>query len=146
MKGWRRSKRPSSPQQPSLPGLSAPLLKTRRLATPHEQALDVARARLIAAVFVFALAYLVIAGRLADLTLFGNTPEPSLAQETASDGVVARADITDRNGVALATSLPTTSLCVDAKRILNPEDARKKLLSALPDLDPKKLDEAMQSG
>ncbi|MDX2028307.1 MAG: penicillin-binding protein 2 [Alphaproteobacteria bacterium] len=144
MRKWRRSKHSAASRQPSLPGLfTSP--KSRRLATPHEQALDTARIRLVAGIFVFALAYTLIAGRLAYLTLMNDTPEIPVARPTLGDSVASRADITDRNGITLATSLPTTSLCVDAKRILDAEEAARELLAALPDLDAQKLREDLHS-
>jgi len=142
MRGWRRAQRPHPSLQPSLPGIFEPLAtRFRRLATPHEQALDVARSRLIAAVVVFSVAYLVIAIRLADLTLFNEAPEQSGMRAEISNAIASRADITDRNGVVLATSMPTQSLCADTKKLLNKDDAVKQLLTVLPDLDEKKLAE-----
>jgi cell division protein FtsI (penicillin-binding protein 3) len=147
MKGWRRNKRQKPTQQPNLPGLFAPLNRTRRLATPHEQALDIARGRLTAVAFVFALGYLVICARLADLTLLSDVPpDVPMAHNDVSDSVASRADITDRNGVVLATSLPTISLCADAPKIVNQDDTKKQLLSVLPDLDADKLEDALNSG
>src|ERR1700679_929366 len=110
MKSWRRARRPASSQQPSLPGLFAPFAKSRRLATPHEQALDTARIRIAAAIFLFSLAWLVIAGRLVDLTLLNDAPELQTARVEPNAGAASRADITDRNGLVLATSIPTQSL------------------------------------
>jgi len=134
------NKRRNSTQQPSLPGLFAPIAKSRRLATPSEQALDVARVRIVAAIIIFALAYLVIAGRLADLTLMNdNNSDALLARPAGNDSVASRADIIDRNGTVLATSLPTISLCADARNILNADEAEQKLLNVLPDLDVKRL-------
>jgi cell division protein FtsI (penicillin-binding protein 3) len=144
MTGWRKGKRPTT-RQPSLPGLFAspkpPSGHSKRLATVHEQALDVAHTRLAAAGFLFIIAYLVIAGRLAFLTLLSDTPEIPMSHTEVSESVASRADITDRNGTVLATSLPTISLCADAKKILNPDDAIKQLMTALPDLDAQKLNE-----
>ena len=142
MKGWRKSKRQSSTrQQPSLPGLFAPLSKSRRLATPQEQALDVAHIRLMTAALIFSIAYIIIAGRLTFLTLLSEAPEIPTAHQELNESVASRADITDRNGTTLATSLPTISLCADAKKIINPDEAAKQLLSVLPELDADKLHE-----
>ena len=145
----RRGKQ--TPQHPILPGVFSPPAspaapRSRRLSTPREQALEVARPRLLAAVFVFALAWLTISGRLAYLTLGNATPEAQAAHNEASESVAARADITDRNGEVLATSLPTTSLCADAKKITDPEGAARQLITALPDLDAAKLAEDLHSG
>ena len=146
MTNWRRSGHIKSTQQPSLPGIFAPFARSRRLTTPHEQALDTARIRIAAAIFVFSLAWLVIAGRLVDLTMFSDMPELLITHAAPGASVSTRADITDRNGVALATSIPTQSLCADGKIIINPAEAEIQLLSVLPDLDAKKLDDALHSG
>lgn len=138
MKDWRIAKRRTASQQPSLPGLFASK-NSRRLATPHEQALDTAHSRLLAGILLFAIAYLVIAGRLTYLTLLTDSPDLPTARHEVNDSVASRADITDRNGIVLATSLPTISLCADAKKILNPDEAIKQLLNVLPDLDTQKL-------
>ncbi len=140
MKDWRGNKRQNGTRQPSLPGLFVPPVRSsRRLATPHDLALDTARNRLTIGVLLFAIAYFVIAGRLTYLSLMNEGPEIAVTQPTIGDGVASRADITDRNGVLLATSLPTISLCADAKKILNPDEAIKQILGALPELDADKL-------
>jgi cell division protein FtsI (penicillin-binding protein 3) len=146
MRSWRHAKRQTTAQQPNLPGLFAPQNRTRRLATPHEVALDVARGRLIALSFLFTLAYLIIAARLTDLTLFTGTPEVPMAEGPSTSDVASRADITDRNGVVLATSLPTISLCVDAPKVTDIAGTEKELLSTLPDLDQGRLEEELKSG
>jgi len=144
MKVWRPTKRHGASQQPRLPGLFAPT-KSRRLATPHEQALALAHHRLIIGIIVFSLAYLIIAGRLTFLTLLSETPELPMAHHDVSESVASRADIVDRNGTLLATSLPTISLCADAKKILNPDEAAQQLQSVLPELDPQRLKDDLHS-
>jgi cell division protein FtsI (penicillin-binding protein 3) len=126
---------------PNLPGLftSAPKPKSRRLSTPHEQALETARGRLLFATLIFAVAYMGIAGGLGYRTLANDAPEIPMANTQPNGAVVARADITDRNGVVLATSLPTSSLCADAKKITDPDAVAAQLIGALPDLDSTKL-------
>ncbi len=144
MKKWRLKSPFGSARQPEIPGLF-PQPRTRRLPTAREQALEIAHARLSFVMLMFALAWCVLGGRLSYLTLFnGSAPEPSVS--SASDGPVHRADITDRNGVVLATSLPTTSLCADSKAIQNPDEAAQGLRRVLPDLDSKKLQEDLRGG
>src|SRR6185437_5396816 len=58
---------------------------------------------------------------------------------------VHRADITDRNGVLLATTLDTPSLFADPRQLLDVKDAAKKLASVLPDLDQKDLSQKLGS-
>ncbi|MFY9289001.1 MAG: penicillin-binding protein 2 [Alphaproteobacteria bacterium] len=141
MSDWRKTKRQASSRQPQLPGLFSARPNSRRLATPHEHALGVAQNRLIFATVIFSLAYLVIAGRLAFLTMASEAPDIPMAQEETSDRITSRADITDRNGTVLATSLPTISLCADTRKISNPTDVAEQLIAYLPGLDAKKLSE-----
>jgi cell division protein FtsI (penicillin-binding protein 3) len=131
--------------QPSIPGLFSPS-KRHRLSTPREQALNLAKVRLSVVFVAFALAWTMIGARLAYLTLSGEPSPPTLTSSRPSDTPIARADITDRNGTVLATSLPTTSVCVDSKSIIDYDEAAKKLLSVLPDLNPQKLNDDLRSG
>src|SRR5258708_26167346 len=45
-----------------------------------------------------------------------------------------RADIVDRNGAVLATSVPAMSAFVNPRLLLDPQDAARKIITALPDL------------
>ena len=81
-----------------------------RLEGDRKQALDVGRNRLLVAGAVFAVGFLAIGARLADLALIERAAEPSLARSGAVTGFTAgRANIVDRNGVLLATNLPMAS-------------------------------------
>jgi cell division protein FtsI (penicillin-binding protein 3) len=143
MKIKRRNSR-----EPELPGITSPTKapRSRRLATPHEQALDIAHNRCIAAMMLFAAAFLVIAGRLTFLSLLSEPPDVQQTMHaTTSESVTQRADITDRNGVLLATSLPTMSLCADAKKIIDPAAAIKQLIVVLPELDTVRLKNDLNS-
>ncbi len=145
MSVWRPSKHPASSRQPTLPRLFKPTT-SRRLATPHEQALDVARGRLIVASILFAIAFTVIAGKVAYLTLLNEGSETPIAQQPLNESTASRADITDRNGIVLATSLPTSSLFADTKGMINPDDAAQQVITVLPDLDVNKLKTELHSG
>jgi cell division protein FtsI (penicillin-binding protein 3) len=142
MKGWRSSRRRSSARQPVLPGLleSPDHTTPRRYSSPQEYALDRARFRLVFILVMFGIVYAVIGGRLASLTLVSDNPEvPPIHAASGEAPTASRADIVDRNGIVLATSLPTVSLCADAKRVINPDEVMDKLRAVLPDLDKKRL-------
>ena len=98
------------------------------------RALEMARDRLLATGLVFVVAFLICAGRLVDLGAFGGgTAEgPAVA---AVAGSVGRGDIVDRNGVLLATSLPTASLFADPKEVLDARAASAALAQVFPSLD-----------
>lgn len=107
-----------------------------RLEGSRKQALETGRNRVLVTGAVFAFAFLAISGRLVDLTVLDGPGEPRVAQ---SDGdrsaTTERAEVLDRNGIILATSLPTVSLYADASEVLDPADATDRLLTVLPDLD-----------
>jgi cell division protein FtsI (penicillin-binding protein 3) len=105
-----------------------------RLEGTCKQALETGRNRLLVTAVVFGLAFLVIAGRLIDLAAWeGGT---RLARSPVPGPVVAeRADIIDRNGLILATSLPTASLFADPSFVPDAEEAADKLVRVLPGLD-----------
>ncbi len=107
-----------------------------RIDGAGKQALETGRTRLLVAGAVFALAFATIGGRLVDITIGGSAPAPRLAQHSHDAApVVQRADIVDRNGVLLATSLPAAGLYADARRIDDPADAARQLAGVLPHLD-----------
>ncbi|HEY4635951.1 MAG TPA: penicillin-binding protein 2, partial [Rhodospirillales bacterium] len=106
----------------------------------RKQALETGRNRLLITGVVLTLAFTVIAGRLVDLTVFKAGGEPRLARIDPSPLAPAgRADVVDRNGVILATSLPTASLYADPAKVLNAEEAVERLAELLPDLDHQEL-------
>ncbi|MDE0994006.1 MAG: penicillin-binding protein 2, partial [Rhodospirillales bacterium] len=91
------------------------------------------------------LAFGVIAMRLVDLTVMNGGAEPRVASAVPiSNGVVGRGDITDRNGLLLATSLPTASLYADPKNVQDPDEAARKIVSVIPELNPKDLARKMR--
>jgi cell division protein FtsI (penicillin-binding protein 3) len=98
------------------------------------RALDVGRNRLLVTGVAFAAAFLLILVRLVDLGAVAGTPSVAGAPKTAPTASV-RADVVDRNGVVLATSLPVVSLFADPARVLNAEEAADQLSAVLPHLD-----------
>jgi cell division protein FtsI (penicillin-binding protein 3) len=108
----------------------------RRIEGFRKEALETGRNRLLVTGVVLTLAFAVIAGRLVDLTVFKGGGEPKRANiDHTPEASVVRADIVDRNGILLATSLPTASLYVDPRAVLNARDAADKLVTVLPELD-----------
>ena len=100
--------------------------------------LETGRNRILVTGGLMVVVFLVIAAKLIDLAVF----QPDLSQ-TAQSGFEnsvtsqpARADIVDRNGVVLATSLPATSLYADPRKIPNPTEAAHSVSAILPTLSP----------
>ncbi|KLN60499.1 penicillin-binding protein [Kiloniella spongiae] len=106
------------------------------------QALEVGRTRLIVSGALMAMAFMVISIRLVDLTLLqGPKTSNKTVQEIdeAPPVQTTRADIVDRNGIVLATTLPTASLYAEPRKIPNPEAAARVLADILPELSQDKL-------
>ncbi len=130
-------------QQPALPGLLRRPPR-RVLPTPTELALERARTRLIFFALLLVLVFAVIAGRVALLTL---TPveEDNAAQTPHQPAGMGRADITDRNGVLLATSLPTQSACANTRHIDDADGLARDIQKILPELNAAKLAESFKT-
>ena len=108
-----------------------------KLEGERSSSLDLARGRLVLISAVFVLAYILLAARAFDLMIIqgglteGDFTQTSAAQEPAS---ITRADIVDRNGVLLATTLKTASLFVDPEFISDPQATAQGLVKIFPDL------------
>ncbi len=112
----------------------------RRIEGIRKQAIETGRNRLLVTGVVLTLAFSVIGARLVDLTVFKAGGEPRLARiDPAAHAAAGRANIVDRNGVILATSLPTAALYADPTAVLNADEATDKLVAALPALNRRSL-------
>ena len=109
---------------------------TIRLEGSRKQAIETGRTRLLVAAASFTLAFALIGWRLVDLGMMAGQHEPSLARSLSSDALeTGRADITDRNGVVLATTMPTASLYANPQHVRDPEGAAEQLARVLPELN-----------
>ncbi len=120
-----------------------------RIEGDAKQAMETGRNRLLVGGLLFAMAFSVVGARLVEVGVLGAAPERNEATIWDVDpDRFARADIVDRNGIVLATNLPTRALFADA-RIVNateaPEIARK-LAGIIPDLDVAGTRERLASG
>ncbi|HEY0522017.1 MAG TPA: penicillin-binding protein 2 [Stellaceae bacterium] len=97
--------------------------------------LETGRSRLFITGAVFALAFAAIGVRLVDVTLLKGAESKLARNRTAPVAEVSRADIVDRNGQLLATTLATPSLYASPRQIADPKDTAKKLAAVLPDLN-----------
>ncbi len=94
---------------------------------------EVGHNRLIVVGAVFALVFTTIAGRLVEITLL-NPTEPHMASVRKALPI-ERGEITDRNGVLLASSLGMISVYADPRKVLDPAASAKALARVLPDLN-----------
>lgn len=138
------------PARSSRPGgldLRAGARAVHRVESRSKQALDTGRSRVIVAGVAFALAFSLIASRMVELGVNPPAEEPSLAGAEIGDRLgTGRAEITDRNGIVLATTLPMASIYADSQQILEPERAAKRLRTVLPELDEERLVREFSSG
>ncbi len=113
-----------------------PIFRSRiRLDGPTRQAIETGRTRLLVTGATFAIAFAVVGVRLVDVTVFKHGNEPRVAQSHRGTALTTgRADITDRNGVLLATSLATASLYADPQKVIDPEEATTRLSRVLPEI------------
>ena len=94
----------------------------------QKQALEVGRNRLMVTGVLFALAFLIIGGRVVELSFHDNKSNKTPYKiANANKNLHLRADIIDRNGVLIATSLPTAALYANPQHILDPIEAVLKL-------------------
>lgn len=104
--------------------------------------LNTCKNRVAFAMFMFVLVYGVMAVRLFDLCILSaaerKDPPTQWAENNGTYAVpespIKRADIVDRNGTIIATSLPTVNLFANPKKIMNPKRAAEKLAAVLPDI------------
>jgi len=122
---------PARPPVPCPPARADGLFRT---------AIETGRTRLLITGTVMALAFVIVGVRIVDLTVMRTPSEPLQAKRSRSGAIeTERADIVDRNGVLLATSLSTVALSANPRRILDPDEATRQLLRIMPELDAEKL-------
>ena len=120
-----------------------------RLQGDKSTALNLAQGRLIMMAGFFVLAYILLALRAFDLSVIQARffdPQRDEVAQAASDAPQMRADIVDRNGVLLATTLKTASLFADTRLIAEPQVAAEKLVKIFPDLTYGDTLQKLQSG
>jgi cell division protein FtsI (penicillin-binding protein 3) len=106
-----------------------------RLEGATKRVVETGRVRLIVAAGLFGIAFAGIGARLVDLMVLGNAGiagAPAAVKSTPH--AVHRAEIVDRNGVLIATNLPTVNLYADSQKVRDAKHAADKLTAALPDL------------
>ena len=108
--------------------------------TYEKDPLSMCKNRLAFAMFAFLFVFGAIAVRLFDVCILSQTPHVQTAQDddehfyALPENPIKRADIVDRNGAIIATSLPTVHLYANPSKIINPQKAAQKLAAVLPDI------------
>jgi cell division protein FtsI (penicillin-binding protein 3) len=102
------------------------------------------RYRFRLACLAFALAFVMIGGRLIALGFAG--PEASAGGLYDISTTVHRPDILDRNGHLLATDIRGATLYADPKRVIDRDELAEQVSSVLHDVDPRSLRERLKAG
>ena len=104
------------------------------------QALDIAKTRLLIASFCIIFGFGLVGARLVSVTCFHSGQDGYLAQSGDPNGLhMGRATFVDRNGEVLATTIATSSLYANPKKILNPAEAADKLATVFPAVNKQEL-------
>jgi cell division protein FtsI (penicillin-binding protein 3) len=107
-----------------------------RLEGTAKQSIEIARHRLVVGGVLLTVAFLIVSLRLVDVTTLREAREPRVIQAHRIAPIEReRADIIDRNGELLATSLTTASLYANPKLVLDANDAAVKLARAVPGIN-----------
>ena len=117
---WRRDRTPLSP------GVSEAAVSAR---------LERARGRLLATGVILLLCFGAVVVRTLDVAVIGAPVATAGAGGVAAFNPAARADIVDRNGVLLASNLPTHALYVEPAKIFDRGEAVAALGRVFPALD-----------
>lgn len=105
-----------------------------RLEGERKAAMTRARQRLTLSIFVAIFAFAALTVRLVDLTVLENVDRETRLTLAAAPASPPRADITDRHGVVLATSVPAVTLGARPRRVRDVAGTAAQIVAILPDL------------
>ena len=126
-------RRPRMAPQERRPAVSCPPTRTDGI---FRQAMETGRTRLLITGAVMSLAFAVVGLRLVEVSALRLPEEPKVVRAARDANLkMDRANVVDRNGVILATSLRTVSLSADPKKIIDVQEAATKLAVVLPNLN-----------
>ncbi|MEP3892370.1 MAG: penicillin-binding protein 2 [Hellea sp.] len=111
---------------------SFPQSRTMTVADDEYISVSEGRIRIRIGAFIFMFVLLLVVLRLAEVSLFGDKSGRSLLPKEIT---TTRADITDRTGAVLATTLNTYSLYAEPRKIWNAKETAQKLRAVRPELD-----------
>jgi len=112
------------------------MIRRIKMESTKKQAIETARNRLLIGGALMAAAFLVVGARLFDIVVLNENEDlrRAAARDIVRPDIMARADIVDRNGILLATSLPTASLFANPHKVSDPASAATRIVEVLPDL------------
>ena len=101
----------------------------------RKEALETGRTRLLVAGIVFAVAFSAIGLRVIDVAVLSGSDARTVAHRGGEQPHSAtRADIVDRNGTVLATSLEVASLYANPKEVARPAAVARQISEVLPEV------------
>ncbi len=129
----RLDENPCRPRHFRPPPPCAPVVGDERA----NQLLETCRTRLLATAALFAVVFIVVALRLVEVVAAVGRPSESHVGRlhAVAPPAPVRADIVDRNGKLLATTLDSPSLYADPRQIIDAREATRAITSVLPELD-----------
>ncbi len=118
----------------SITPLNNMLPNSRQMTVADDEYLSVSegRIRIRIGAFIFMAVLILVVLRLGEVSLFGDKSSRGVLPQAIT---TTRADIVDREGEVLATTLQTYSLYAEPRRIWNIEETAAKLVLARPNLD-----------
>jgi cell division protein FtsI (penicillin-binding protein 3) len=140
----RIEENPCRPRHFRPPPPCAPVVPDERAAA----VLETCRSRLVATAGFFVVLFVVLALRLVDVTLLAtaNAEAHAIRPHNSAPSPQVRADIIDRTGRLLATTLNSPSLYADPRQIIDAGAAARSIEAVLPQLDPGELYGKLSSG
>ncbi|GAB4145563.1 MAG: penicillin-binding protein 2 [Sphingomonadales bacterium] len=106
-----------------------------RLEGERKAAMARARQRLTLGIFLVTFSFAALLVRLVDLTVLEGIDRETRLTLAAPEASPPRADITDRHGVVLATSVPAVSLGARPGRVRDLDGTAARIVAILPDLE-----------
>ena len=115
--------------------------QTLTVADEEYRTVTEGRIRIRIGVVAFIFMLLITIARLAEISLFSSDVHQRNLPQAIS---IERADLTDRQGELLATTLETYSLYAEPRRVWNPEETARELVGMRPNLSREKLQEKLE--
>jgi cell division protein FtsI (penicillin-binding protein 3) len=102
---------------------------------PARDAVETCRTRILVTATLFALVFAVVGLRIVDVVLLrGGSAESHMGRILPPTPPPVRADIVDRNGKLLATTLDSPSLYANPKQLVDAREVTRRLLTIFPGL------------
>lgn len=115
--------------------------QTLTIADEEYRTVTEGRIRIRIGVVAFIFMLLIIIVRLAEISLFSSDVHQRNLPQAIS---IERADLTDRHGGLLATTLETYSLYAEPRRVWNPRETARELVGMRPHLNREKLQQKLE--